>query len=46
MGGLVTSLCEVVPPIGEIVDHDGLRLTVVSADERRVRELMVEKVPS
>jgi CBS domain containing-hemolysin-like protein len=31
-----------VPAVGESVVFRGLRLTVQSADERRVRELLVE----
>ena len=35
---------EVVPPPGQAVTFQGLRLTAKSADERRVRELLVEVV--
>jgi putative hemolysin len=42
IGGLVTKLAEVVPTPGEIFTHRGLRLTVKAADERRVREVLVE----
>lgn len=44
MGGLVMSLTEMVPPIGEVVKFNGLRLTVLNADERRVREVKVEEL--
>lgn len=44
IGGLVTSLAEVVPAAGESVKHNGLRLTVLAADERRVREVKIEEV--
>lgn len=44
MGGLVTALAEVVPTAGETVSHRGLRLTVQVADERRVKELLVEVI--
>ncbi len=44
MGGLLVSLLEVVPNQGESVVFRGLKLTAQTADERRVRELMVEKV--
>ena len=42
LGGLVVKLAEVVPPVGAVFSYRGLRLTVKSADERRVRELLVE----
>ncbi len=44
MGGLLTSLLDVVPAIGESVAFRGLKLTAHVADERRVRELIVEVV--
>ncbi len=43
LGGLVVKLCEVVPAVGETVSHRGLRFTVKAADDRRVRELLVER---
>jgi len=42
LGGLVVKLCEVVPEVGAVVAFRGLRLKVASADDRRVRELVVE----
>lgn len=42
LGGLVVKLAEVVPPVGAVFQHRGLRFTVRAADERRVRELLVE----
>jgi putative hemolysin len=42
MGGLVVSLLEVVPAQGESVTYRGLKLTAQVADERRVREVLVE----
>jgi CBS domain containing-hemolysin-like protein len=42
MAGLVLNKLEVVPVQGESVLIDGLRLTVRSADERRIRELLAE----
>lgn len=42
MGGLAVKLAEVVPAVGETFDFRGLRLTVTQADDRRVRELLVE----
>jgi CBS domain containing-hemolysin-like protein len=44
MGGLMTSLMEVVPAMGESVMFRGLKLTAQWVEERRVRELMVEAV--
>jgi putative hemolysin len=42
MGGLLSSLLDVVPAAGEAATFRGLRLTAQAADERRVRELLVE----
>jgi CBS domain containing-hemolysin-like protein len=44
LGGLIVHECEVVPVVGESIHFRGLKLTVVSADDRRVRELLVEKL--
>lgn len=43
LAGLVLYLADVVPQPGETFRHRGLRLTVQQADERRVREILVEK---
>jgi CBS domain containing-hemolysin-like protein len=42
MGGLLVDLLNVVPEAGESAVFRGLKLTAQVADERRVRELMVE----
>ena len=42
LGGLLMSLLEVVPAPGESATFRGLKLTAKSADERHVRELLVE----
>jgi magnesium and cobalt transporter len=42
MGGLALAVGEVVPAKGESLQFRGLKLTVTEADERRVRELLVE----
>ncbi len=42
MGGLLTSLLNVVPAAGETTVYRGLKLTAHVVDERRVRELIVE----
>jgi putative hemolysin len=44
MGGLLTATLGVVPAHGESVVVRGLRLTATLADERRVREVLVETV--
>ena len=43
MGGLLTSLLDVVPAAGESATFRGLKLTARAVDERRVKELLVEK---
>ena len=42
MGGLMTTVLEVVPQAGEAVTVGDLRLTAHAVDERHVRELLVE----
>lgn len=44
MGGLLVALKEVVPKIGDSIKFSGLELTVVSANDRRVKELIVKKI--
>ncbi len=44
MGGLLMDQLGVVPSVGETTIFRGLRLTTRAADERRVRELLVEAV--
>ncbi len=44
MGGLLAHLCGVVPEAGESAAFRGLKLTAQTVDERRVREVMVQKV--
>jgi len=44
MGGLLMWLLDVVPRPGDSAAFCGLRLTAKNADERRVRELIVESV--
>ncbi len=43
MGGLLLHLLNVVPAVGESAAFRGLKLTAQAADERRVRELLVEQ---
>lgn len=44
MGGLMIAQIETVPASGETVVFRGLKLTALVADERRVREVLVETV--
>jgi putative hemolysin len=44
MGGLALQQFEYVPAQGESVLYRGLRLTAQAVDERRIRELVVERV--
>ena len=44
MGGLLTSLLDVVPAAGETANYRGLKLTAHVVEDRRVRELIVEVV--
>lgn len=44
MGGLLTSLLDVVPVRGDTATFRGLKLTALVAEERRVREVLVEQV--
>jgi len=42
MGGLLLLQLETIPSVGQSVGFRGLKLTATAADERRVRELLVE----
>ncbi|HKI69998.1 MAG TPA: hemolysin family protein, partial [Verrucomicrobiae bacterium] len=44
MGGLLMSLLDVVPAVDDTAVFRGLKLTARAADERRVREILVETV--
>jgi Mg2+/Co2+ transporter CorC len=44
MGGLLTHLLGVVPQAGESAAIRGLKLTAHVVDERRVRELIVQRL--
>lgn len=44
MGGLLVALLEVVPATGESAIFGGVRLTAQATDERRVREVLVERL--
>jgi CBS domain containing-hemolysin-like protein len=45
MGGLLVQLTEVVPAQGESTTFRGLRLTAQVVEPRRVRDLLVERMP-
>ena len=42
MGGLLAALLDIIPVKGDSANFSGLKLTAQSADDRRVRELLVE----
>ncbi len=44
LGGLVLKLAEIVPPPGASYTFRGLRFTVKQADQRRIRELQIERI--
>jgi len=44
LGGLATQVSEVVPVVGEVCVFRGVRLKVTAGSERRVTELLVEKL--
>jgi CBS domain containing-hemolysin-like protein len=44
MGGLMVCLAEMIPPAGFSVVHKGIRLVATVVDDRRVRELRVERL--
>ncbi|MBI2368813.1 MAG: CBS domain-containing protein [Deltaproteobacteria bacterium] len=45
-GGLLSFVTGRIPQAGEEVEMEGLRFTVVSADERRILKLRVRRLPS
>jgi CBS domain containing-hemolysin-like protein len=44
LGGLLTHLLGIVPAMGESAEFSGLMLTAHVADERCVRELIIQRV--
>ena len=44
MGGLLCRLLDAIPAVGETASFRGLKFTARQADERRVREILVEAV--
>ena len=45
VAGLVLALLRRFPVVGEFVDYQGYRFTVVAADERRVTRVAIDRVP-
>lgn len=43
VGGLIIHLLERVPDVGETVSYRGLEMTVLEADQRRIRKILVVK---
>ena len=46
VAGLILALLRRFPTVGEYVDYHGYRFTVVAADERRVTEVAIDRVPA
>jgi CBS domain containing-hemolysin-like protein len=46
LGGLVSEWLGHVPQAGEIVERDGVRFEVVAANDRRVDEVRMSRVPT
>lgn len=46
VGGLATEWCGAVPKPGTVVEREGLRLTVLASDDRRVDKVRISKVKS
>lgn len=46
IGGFVVAKMEVVPAEGTTIQHEGFKITVTRADERRVIEVLIEKAQS
>ncbi len=45
VAGLILALLRRFPDVGEFVDYHGYRFTVIAADERRVTEVAIDRVP-
>jgi hypothetical protein len=43
VGGLVTEWLGLVPPVGEFVERDGVRIEILAADDLRVEKVRVRK---
>ncbi len=45
VGGLATEWFGRVPKAGESIEHDGVRLEIIAADERRVERVRLSRIP-
>ena len=45
VGGLIFHLTGKIPAIGDVVDCEGLQLTVIDADERKIKKVEISKLP-
>ncbi len=45
VAGLVLALLRRFPAVGEYADYHGYRFTVIAADERRITEVAIDRVP-
>jgi CBS domain containing-hemolysin-like protein len=46
VGGLIVHLIDKIPAIGDMVDCEGLLLTVIDADERKIIKVLIENLGS
>lgn len=44
VGGLVFHLAGSIPAVGDIIEGDGLRVTVLDADQRRLKRVLIRRV--
>lgn len=44
VGGLVFHLAGSIPAVGDIIEGDGLRVTVLDADQRRLKRVLIKRV--
>lgn len=46
VGGLIFHLTGRIPTTGDMIDSEGLRLTIVDADERKIKKVLIAKIRS
>lgn len=46
VGGLISHLTGRIPAIGDVVDCEGVQLTVIDADERKIKTVLIAKLRS
>jgi len=46
IGGFVLSRLGTIPKAGEVLEHQGFRITVLEAEERRITRLRIERAPA